>query len=324
MLDSIRDFFVKLLVAVSMLGMLGASAATAQTFPDRPIRFVVPYGPGVSTDIVTRLVATRLAERTGWRVIVDNKPGGRFVIAGKEVLNAPNDGHTIYVIGNSMTVIAKILPFDIEKDFVPVSMLSKLNLALVASPKTGFNTLKDIVAFSKTHPATLSYAGSERGSNNHLAGELLKKSAGIDMQHVPYKDSSYISDLIEGRLQLAIMTLTSVARYLDSGQLKGIAVLGESRDPTYSALATVQELGVSMPSLDAGNGFLVRAGTDPKIIAILNREIAAVLDLPEIKERFKQMGAIAISGTPRQYADKLSSDIALWQKVMTESNIKIE
>ena len=301
MLDSIRDFFVKLLVAVSMLGMLGASAATAQTFPDRPIRFVVPYGPGVSTDIVTRLVATRLAERTGWRVIVDNKPGGRFVIAGKEVLNAPNDGHTIYVIGNSMTVIAKILPFDIEKDFVPVSMLSKLNLALVASPKTGFNTLKDIVAFSKTHPATLSYAGSERGSNNHLAGELLKKSAGIDMQHVPYKDSSYISDLIEGRLQLAIMTLTSVA-----------------------ALATVQELGVSMPSLDAGNGFLVRAGTDPKIIAILNREIAAVLDLPEIKERFKQMGAIAISGTPRQYADKLSSDIALWQKVMTESNIKIE
>lgn len=317
-----RSIASVILAASAMLGF--AADARAQDFPTRPIRFILPYGPGISTDVLARIVAAKVAERTGWTTIVENKPGGRFVVGAQEVLKAPADGHTIFVIGNSIAVLAKVLSFDIVKDFAPVTRLSNLNLCIVTSPKAPYKTVAELIAYAKANPGTLNFAGSERGSNNHLAGELIKQITGIDMQHIPYKDSSYIGDLVAGRTQLGIMTVTSVSSVVTAGTLRGIAVLGAERDPLFPTVPTFAESGFPVLNLDAGNGFMVKAGTPVGIINRLNKELTSAIDQPDVKERFAKMGAIPQGGSPQAYASKITSDIELWQKVMTDAKISIE
>lgn len=296
----------------------------AQEYPSRPIRFVLPYGPGIATDVLARVVTGKLAERLGWTVVIDNRPGGRFIPGAQEVLRSPADGYTVFVIGNSITVLAKILPFDIVKDFAPVAKLSSLNLCLVTSPKAPFKTLAELIAHAKTHPGKLNFAGSERGSNNHLAGEVIKQVTGIDMQHIAYKDTAYIGDIMAGRTDLGVMTLTSVSSALNSGLLRGIAVLGAKRDPAFKDIPTFAESGFPVLDLDAGNGFMVKSGTPAGVITRLNKEIVAVLEQPDVRERFAKMGAIPESGSAEAYGRKIVSDVALWQKVMNDAKITLE
>lgn len=298
--------------------------ALAQDYPSRPVRFILPYGPGIATDVLARVVTAKLAERLGWTVVVENRPGGRFIPGAQEVLKSPADGYTVFVIGNSITVLAKVLPFDIVKDFTAVAKLSSLNLCLVTAPNAPYKTVADLIAFSKANPGKLNFAGSERGSNNHLGGEFIKHVTGIDMQHIPYKDTSYIADIMARRVDLGVMTLTSVSSALNSGALRGIAVLGAQRDPTFRDIPTFAEFGFPLIDLDAGNGFMVKAGTPAPIVERLNREIVAVLELPDVQERFMKMGAIAQTGSAEEYGRKIISDVALWQKVMTQAKINLE
>ena len=300
----------------------------AQTYPTRPIRFVVPYVPGGGVDFVGRTIAQKLSETWNHPVIVDNRPGGGTNIGSELVARSASDGHTLLVGGvpNSvnMTLYRKP-PYDFVKDFAPISRLSTAPNILAVHPSVPARSVKDLIAIAKSRRGELTYASAGIGSSNHLSGELFKMMAGVDIVHVPYKGGgAAVTDLLAGNVSMYFGTTPSTMPHVRSGRLRALGVTGATRSPTIPDVPTIAEAGLPGYEQSAWHGLLAPAGTPQAIINKLQSEVVRLLGLPEMKERFSAQGVDVIGSSAAEFAAFIQQDVAKYAKIVKTAGIRID
>lgn len=310
-----------ILTAGFSAGFSGAALAQAG-YPDKPIRLVVPFPPGGGTDVIGRIVSDKLSTLSGWKVVVDNKAGAGGTIGLDSVAKSKPDGYTL-VLGQTSNLsiapsIISGLPYDPVKDFAPVRLVASIPLVIVVGANSPIKSLADLVATAKTNPGKILFASSGNGTVGHLAGELFQKTAGIKFTHVPYKGMAQaLPDLISGRASLLINSVESIGAQVKSGQLRAIAVASLTRSPQFPEVPTIAESG--FPGFEAITwfGIAVPAGTPAPIIARLDKEIAKVLDAPDVKERLN--GNVNVG--PAAFAALIKSEHDKWAALIKEAGI---
>ena len=324
----IRSRRLVLFGLASALFFSGAPAVHSQ-WPAKPVRFVVPFPAGGSTDVVGRIVAEHLRQGLGQTFVIDNRAGAGGTVGSDVVAKAAPDGYTMLICTSSTHAIASglygsKLPYDQVKDFAPVTLLGSATILLVVHPSVAAKTVPELIALAKAKPGTLNFASSGNGGVSHLTGEYFKSLAGIEMQHVPYKgDTPMITDLVAGRVSLAFGTAVAFLPYVQKGTLHALAVTNAKPSPVAPGLPTVAQ---TLPGFEALQwfGILMPVGTPAEIVARLNAEILRILRLPEVRERFQAMG-IEISGnSPEQFAAFMRAETAKWGKIVKESGAKID
>jgi tripartite-type tricarboxylate transporter receptor subunit TctC len=307
--------------------VLHAGAASAQAYPARPIRWVAPFPPGGTTDIVARIVAEKLTESLGQQVTLDNRPGAGGNIAAEIVVKAPPDGYTLLTgfpgLAINPGLYAK-MSYEPLRDLAPIILISSAPLLMVVHPALPAKTVKELIALAKRRPGELSFPSAGNGSSSHLGGELFKSSAGIDIQHVPYKGSMQgMVDLISGRMQLMVNPLPEMIQFVESGKLRAIAVTGLKRSPVMPELPTVAE---TLPGFEVTtwNGLMAPAATPKEIVARLNAEVVKLLKAPATMKRMTELGLDTIASTPEQFADHLRRETDKWAKVVKAAGVRIE
>ena len=317
-----------------ILGLVAAALAicaldAAAQYPNKPIKMIVPFPPAGSTDLSARAVAGKLQERLGQPIVIENKPGAGGNIGGEQAAKSPPDGYTLFVgtVGTNAinSSIYSKMPFDHQKDFAPVILLSKTPNVLVVNPALPVNSVQDVIRLAKAKPNELTFASSGVGTSIHMSGELFKAMAGVQMTHVPYKGSGpMLIDLISGQVNMAFDNLSATIQHIKSGKLKPIATTGSVRAPTLPDLPTVQEAGLAGYDSTSWNAIFVPAGTPKPVIDRLNKELDAILQSPETKKFFSDQGAEAGGGSPEQLANFVKSETAKWAKVVKESGAKAD
>ena len=316
-------------IALSLLGAAAVATAAETNYPARPVRFIVPFAPGGSTDTLARTLAVRLTDVLGQQVVVDNRSGGNGNIGTDIVAHAVPDGHTILLgyianLGIGPSLYAK-LPFDPLKDFAPITLLAVAPNILVAHPSVPVKSVKELVAYAKANPNKVNYASAAVASLGHLAGELLNSSAGIQMQHVPYKGSGQaVIDLLAGQVQVMFSGMSSVMQHIKAGKLRPLAVTGAQRSPATPEVPTIAEAGYPGFEASAWYGVLAPAGTPKAIVLRLNSEILRALKIPEVKERLENVGFEIVGGTPEAFGAYMKSEIDKWARVVKTSGVRAE
>ena len=308
--------------------LAATGAAIAQTFPDKPLRFVIPFAAGGGSDVMARVIAEPLSQRLGQPVIVDNKPGGNATIGADFVAKSPPDGYTWLHTspGPQITnpfLMAK-LPYDPVKDLTPVARLGTFIAVLVVNPEVPAKTVKELVDYAKANPKKLNFASPGIASGSHLATEYFKSVSGIDIIHVPYKGTgAAIQDLISGNVQMTIDSMAALLPHIKSGKLRAIAVAYAERAPSLPDVPTIAE---TYPGFDASpmNYLSVRGGTPKPLVDRLNAEVNAVLAMPAIKQKLLDMGVIATPSTPEEIARQVESERVKYKKVIETSGVKAE
>ena len=317
-------------VAAATALALSAGWACADTWPSKPIKVIVPFAPGGPTDIMGRVVAKIIGDATKQTVVVENRAGAGGNLGTDVVAKAAPDGYTLGIGAISSLAISPglypKLPYDVQKDIAPITMVGIAKGAIVAHPSAPFNDLKGLIAYAKANPGKLNYASSGIGTSNHLASEVLQSLAGIDLQHVPYKGTAaVISDLLAGNILLSFeSSLTSAAPHVASGKLKAIAINSATRSKLLPNVPTVAEQGFPGFDVPSWFGLIAPAGTPKEVIAQLNRVVVEGLKSPEVAERFAQIGAEPLYDTPEQFGAYIREDTARWAKVIKAANIKPE
>ena len=310
------------------LGMTGAAPAAAQaTYPERPVRIVVPVAPGGGTDFVARLLAEKMAPGLGQPVLVENKPGGSGNVGVRQVVEAPADGYTLVMPITSLPISPSLqkLPFDPVKDLAPISLAGTLPLVLVVHPSLPATNLREVIALAKAKPRTLAFANSGVGTTAHLAGELLSRMAGVEMVSVNYRGGGpAVTDLLGGHVQLYFSTIPSVIEHVKAGKLRAIAVTGRQRSSELPDVPTVAESGVKDFEVTAWFGLFAPAGTPRAAIDRLNREVVAALGAADVKQKLAGHGVEPAGSTPEALGQLLASEIERWGKVIREAGIKAE
>ena len=308
---------------------LVAAVTWAQPFPTRPIRIVVPFPAGGTTDVLARAAAQKLSESLGQPAVVDNRPGAGGNIGAELVAKAPPDGYTLLMGTVGTHAINPSLyprmPYDHVRDFAPVILVAGVPNVLVINPALPVNSVAELLAYAKANPGKLNFASSGNGTSIHLSGELFKTMTGVQMAHVPYKGSApALQDLMGGSVQLMFDNLPSSLALIKAGKLKALAVTSLARAAALPDVPTLAESG--LPGFEASSwfGLLAPAGTPQPVIAKLNSEIAKWLASPEAKEKLLAQGAIAAGGTPEDFARHIAAETAKWQKVVKESGAKID
>ena len=314
-----------------LLGILGAGSALvhAQTYPSRPIRFIVPFAPGGSTDTLARTLSTKMTEAFGHQVVVDNRAGGNGNIGTDLVAHAAPDGYTILLgyianlaIGPSLY---KKLPFDPIKDFTPVTQLANAPNILVVHPSVPVKNFVEFIAYAKANPAKINFASAAVASPGHLAGEMLNLAAGIHMQHVPYKGSGQaVVDLVGGQVQMMVSGMSSVMPHIKGGKLRPLAVTGAQRSPATPDVPTIAEAGYPGFEASAWYSVMAPAGTPKPVVSRLNGEILRALKMPEVKDRLENVGFELVGSSPEACGAYIKSEIAKWAKVVKASGVKAE
>jgi tripartite-type tricarboxylate transporter receptor subunit TctC len=314
------------------LGFIFAALATgalAQAFPNKPIRIVVPFPAGGTTDVLARAAAQKLTDTLGQPALVDNRPGAGGNIGAELVAKSPPDGYTLLMgtVGTHAInpALYPKLPYDHVRDFAPVILVAGVPNVLVVNPSLPVNSVQELVAYAKANPGKLNFASSGSGTSIHLSGELFKTAAGLSMTHVPYKGSSpALMDLIGGQVQLMFDNLPSALPQIKAGKLKALGVTSRERAPALPDVPTIAESG--FPGFEASSwfGLLAPAGTPQPVIAKLNVEVAKWLASPEAKEKLLAQGANAAGGTPEDFAKHIAAETAKWQKVVKESGAKVD
>ena len=307
----------------------GAAAPTvAQNYPKGVVKLIVPFPPGGPTDVVGRIVAQQLQEVWGQPVLVENKPGAGTMIGTDAVAKSAPDGQTIgMVITAHMinpTLNAATIPYDTLKDLAHVTQLVTQHLVLVANAKVPFNTVGEMIAYAKSHPGKLSYASPGAGTSAHLAGELLKMEAGIDMVHVPYKGSSPAQmDLVAGRVDVMFDVYHSAKQLAEQGKLKIIALTSAAQPANIKDYPLVAD---TIPGFNVTSffGLIVRAGTPRTIIDKIQGDAARVLNKPDVKARLESIGVEVVGSTPEQFESFVRTELVKWSKVIKASNIKVD
>jgi tripartite-type tricarboxylate transporter receptor subunit TctC len=307
---------------------LGATMAHAQPYPSKPVRFIVPFAAGGSADIVARVIAPKLGEQLGQTIVIDNRPGASAIIGVEAGAKAPPDGYTVTLGGFSSHVINAFLfpklPYDPVRDFVAITVLTRIPNALSAHPSVPVKTIRELIAFAKAHPGEITYASSGSGSSQHLSGVLLQKLAGISITHVPYRSGApAVIDLLGGHVATMFATMPSVVPHIRSGRLRALGVTSATRSP---ALPNVPAIGETVKSYDIATYYSahVPAGTPKEIVARLYAAFARVLLAPDIRERLAADGAEAVANTPDEFAAQLKAELVRWGPLIRESGARAE
>ena len=325
---------IKTLATLALRGLalaasLAASAtAMAQPYPSKPVHLIVPFPPGGVTDLVGRIIAQRLSEGLGQQVIVENRGGGAGSIGAQMAARAAPDGYTLFMGTATHAINATLMPnvgYELTRDFAPITLVASVPLLLAAHPSVPANDVKSLVAFAKGKPGQLNFASGSTGSASHLAGEMLKMAAGLDMTHVPYKGGGpALQDLIAGHVSIMFENMPSILPHVQGGKLRGLAVTGAKRSPAMPELPTMIESG--FPGFEAGSwyGLYAPAGTPPQVLQKLHAEMMKALRTPEMQKQLSAQGADPVGNSPQEFAAFMRDEIAKWAKVIRDSGAKLD
>ncbi len=316
-----------LLVLVAVIG-LAPFAAVAQQWPSKPVKLVVPFPPGGGNDTFARELATELQKKFGQPFIVENKAGASGNIGIEAVAKSPPDGYTILVVSNTLVTnpaLSSQVPYDVLKDFVPITQAANLPVALIVADAVPAKTLQELIAYAKANPGKLTYATAGVGAPHHLTTEYFKSRAGVDMLHVPFKgQGQMVPELLSGRVDVGFLAISSVTQHLKTGKVRGLAVAGKERTAIAPDLPTMSEAGLPGFSVEWWLGVLAPVGTPPDIVSKLNAEIVALCRSPEFKARLLSQGIETIGTTPEAFAAILREEIPRWTAVVKSAGIKAE
>src|SRR3954468_1233171 len=298
-----------------------AASGSAQQWPSKPLRYIVPFPPGAFNDTLARTLSAELPKTLGQPVIVENRPGGNTIIGTELAAKSPPDGYTIFGAALPFSVIQSLYKtsFDGTKDFAPITLAGVTPNLLVANPGVPFNDVKGLMAYAKANPGKLNYASTGNGTSNHLSFELLKAMTGINVVHIAYKGSApAVTDLLAGQVQVMFDNTPNVLPHVKAGKLKGLAVSTKSRTAFAPDMPTVDEAGVPGYDVSVWFGVLTVAGTPPEIVKRLNAEMVKILTSPEIRERISKQGVDVVAGSPEHFSGLLKSEVNRWAKVINE------
>jgi tripartite-type tricarboxylate transporter receptor subunit TctC len=321
----ITRFALSVLLPTAAFGF-AAGPALGQAFPTKPIAFIVPYGPGTGNDVIARLISNKVTENWGQPIVVDNRPGAAGAIGTDLTAKAAPDGHTILIASTSQILnqfISKV-NYDILKDFAPVIVPGTLPYVLAVPNASPAKSIKELVAFAKSMPGKVNYAGTF-GSLPHFLGEMLKTAAGIDITLINYKSTTdAVPDVLANRVEIWFTTMASAVPLAKAGKVKVLGVAGKQRAAVLPDVPTMAEAG--FPTLDVSASFyvLAPAATPRPVVAALNREMAKALASPDVKEKLAAAGVAEKSTTPEEASAMLKSEVASWAKVVKESGVKME
>ena len=304
------------------------SAGSGQAWPARTVQIVVPYTPGTGADILSRLFGPRLAERWKVSVITDNRPGATGNIGAEYVSKAAPDGHTMLFTATSFGTTPALyqrLPFDPVKSFAPVVLIATSGLALVVHPQLPVKSVKEFIQLAKRRPGQMLYSSPGNGGPQHLAMELFKLETGIDIVHVPYKGlAGAITDLMGGHVQAMISATQTAHSAVQSGRLRVLAVMSPERSPAYPDAPTVKELGLAQVEVETWYGSFAPGGTPAPVVAKVNAELNALLQLPDVRDALARQGMTARGGTPERFGTLVRAELARWDRVVKAAKIKAD
>lgn len=308
--------------------LLVSLSAFAQSYPSRSIRLIVPFPPGGPTDITGRTIAEKLQQRLGQPVVVENRPGAGSIIGTDVAAKSPADGYTILLGSNSIALqplLQAKLPYDPQKDLSPVILAVRIPNVLVVHPSVPANSVAEFIALAKAKPGTINYASVGNATGPHLFGELFRSLTGVDIVHIPYKGTApAVTDLLGGQVQALFDSLATALPNIRAGKLRALGVTSLQRSKAAEDIPTIAESGASGYEATGWFGVLVPSGTAPEIVTRLNSEIAAILQMPDVQERFLTFGAEGGGGSPGDFSAFIQSEQAKWGKIIRAAGIKAD
>jgi tripartite-type tricarboxylate transporter receptor subunit TctC len=311
-----------------LLAILGAGelAAQQQSYPSAPIRVIVPTGPGSPPDVLSRILANELSSSEGWRMVVENRPGAIQTIGVAEVLNQPSDGHTLLAITVPVLAAPSLLPksgLRLDRDLVPVIKVSTGSNVLVVNPSVPARSVPELIALLKSQPDKLHFASGGVGNPAHLIGEMFKLQTGTRATHVPYpQGQQFVPDLLSGVTQFSFITSVRVIDLVAAGQLRALAVMGPTRIPALKDVPSIAEAGFPSLAVEDWVGFAARSGTPDEVIARLNAAINKAITKPQVREAMARVGNEPAGGTAAEFGKLMNKELAHWQKVILEADIR--
>ena len=325
-----RPLVTTLLPGMAVLALTLAAALPALAeFPDHPIRIIVPYPPGGTSDLLARAVAPRLGERLTQTVVIENRAGAGGVIGSQAVAKSPADGYTL-LLGTIAThgilpVLQKPAPYDAVKDFAPVTLVASTPNVLVASPSAPVRNLAELLALARAKPGSVNFGSTSLGGSPHMSGELLKTMAQVDIVHVPYKGGGpMLIDLMGGQIPVGFDNLPSSINHIRAGKIRALAVTTAKRWPGAPEIPTMAEAGVPGYESTAWFGLLAPANTPKPIVELLQRHVAAILRQPEVEKMLLEQGAESVGNTPDEFARLIAAELRKWTKVVAATGVKLE
>jgi len=316
-------------IAVLAALVFATGAASAQTWPAKPIRYVVPFAAGGTTDILARIISEKLAIALGVPVVVDNKPGAGGGVGAAEVAKAAPDGYTI--MGGTISTHAinaslySSLPYDPVKDFVPITLIARVPNMLVINNDIPAKNVAELIKLMKANPGKWSFASSGNGTSQHLSGELFKGMAGVEMQHIPYKGSPpALNDVMGGQVSMTFDNITTAWALAKGGKLRALAVTTASRSPVAPEVPTLAESGLPGYEVGSWQGVFAPAGVPPEIVKRLNAEMVKILAMPDVRDKLVVLGAEPVGDTPAEFAALVKTEVVKWSDVVKKSGAKVD
>ncbi len=310
--------------ATAGVGMRGAMAQ--QGYPAHPIRFVIPFGPGGGTDNLIRTIEPHVSRALGQPLVIENRPGGGSVIGTEMVARAEPDGYTLLAVDTTISINPGLfprLPYDTARDLAPVCLLARAPIVLVVHPSVPARSMAELVALAKARPGTLAYASGGNGAPTHLAGEMLRFAAGIDIIHLPYRGSGpAMNDVIAGHVPMTFNGLSASGPHIESGRVRALAVTGDTRAPAFPDVPTFREVGLADVDVFTNWGVLTRAGTPAPIIERLAAVFGEAVRRPDLAPRLNQMGYIPHGGGPAEYGELIARETEKFTRVIRAAGIK--
>jgi len=314
------------------LGLIGACAlgfgALAQDYPARPVRFIVPYPPGGGTDVIARIVQPKLSEALGQTIVIENRGGAGGALGTEAAAKSAPDGYTFLFTLSSHTINPLLykLDYDVERDFAPVSIIVSVPQLIAANPQAPAKTLKEMVAAAKANPGVYSYASVGNGTPSHIAGELLKLRAGINMVHIPYRGGGpAVADTLGGQVPFLFVTAPAALSHVRSGKLRALAVTTAKRTPAAPEIPTVaEELNIPDYEVDSWYAMFAPAKTPAAIVARMQRDVARVVRLPEVKQKLLEQGADSVGSSSEELERVVKAELRRWAQVIHDAGIKLE
>lgn len=312
----------------TLFAAMAVSAAGAQDYPNKPVRIVVPFAPGGGTDLSARIVAQKLTESLGANFIVENRPGAAGIVGTEAVAKAKSDGYALLVVSSSHAMNPAMyskLPYDTARDFVPVSLLLSGPTLVVAHPSLPAKTARDLIALAKAQPGVLTFASAGHGTPPHMAGELFKALAKIDVLHIPYKGNGpAYTDLMAGQVSLMFPNIATSLPYVKTGRMRAIGVGSKQRSQIAPEVPTIHESGLPGYEMSSWFGLLAPAGTPAAVITRLQLEITRIFKQVEVREKLFAQGVEPVGSTPQEFAAFLQNETTVWAKVIKTSGLKPE
>ena len=305
------------------------STAQAQTYPAKNVRWVVPYPAGGGSDFLARVIGQQLATQTGQTFIVDNKPGGNTAIGAVDVAHSPADGYTILSADNGTmvfnTALYSKLSYNPDKELVPVTLMGKFPMILVTGPASDAKDARDFIAKAKAKPGSINFGSAGAGSPHHLAMELLKVNAGLHLVHIPYRGAApALADLAGGQIPCMMVDLAAGAAFIKAGKIRALAVANPTRLPQLPDVPTFAELGYKNVEASAQVGIVAPAGTPADVVTALQKQVAAAINQPAVRQKLVDFGIEPVAGTPQQYAELIKTETTRWHKVIREQKISLD